>query len=91
MSGIWGHFSTSPGATAALMPLRLWVLQWRWVLNQLFAMRLTWAIPVIVDACGAGNEDITNDRASLEFAGDAVMTDVETICSVFHGCVAKTI
>jgi len=49
-------------------------------------------IPVISDACGAGNEDIAKrSLASLEFAGDAVMTDVETICSVFHGCVAKTI
>jgi len=38
-------------------------------------------IPVIVsDACGAGNEDIAKrSLASLEFAGDAVMTDVETI------------
>ena len=42
-------------------------------------------IPVIVtDACGAGNESAAERTlASLEFTGDALMTDVETICSFF--------
>lgn len=42
-------------------------------------------IPVIVtDACGAGNESAAKrSLESLEFAGDALMTDVETICSLF--------
>ncbi|HAA31259.1 MAG TPA: cysteine hydrolase [Cyanobacteria bacterium UBA8553] len=42
-------------------------------------------IPVIVtDACGAGNESAAvRSLESLEFAGDALMTDVETICSLF--------
>lgn len=43
-------------------------------------------IPVIVtDACGTGNEDAARRSiASLEFAGDALMTKVETICSLFR-------
>lgn len=43
-------------------------------------------IPVIVtDACGAGNESAAErSLASLEFAGDAVMTDVATICSLLQ-------
>lgn len=43
-------------------------------------------IPVIVtDACGAGNESAAaRSLESLEFAGDALMTDVETICSLFQ-------
>lgn len=43
-------------------------------------------IPVIVtDACGAGNENAAKQSlASLEVAGDAMMTNVETICSVFR-------
>lgn len=43
-------------------------------------------IPVIVtDACGAGNENAAErSLASLEFAGDAVMTDVATICSLLQ-------
>ena len=42
-------------------------------------------IPVIVtDACGAGDESAAKrSLESLEFAGDALMTDVETICSLF--------
>lgn len=42
-------------------------------------------IPIVVtDACGAGNESAAQrSLASLEFAGDALMTDVETICSLF--------
>ncbi len=41
-------------------------------------------IPVVVtDACGAGNESAAQrSLTSLEFAGDAFMTDVETICSL---------
>ncbi len=43
-------------------------------------------IPVVVtDACGAGNEEAAQRSiASLEFAGDALMTDVETICGMFR-------
>ncbi len=42
-------------------------------------------IPVIVtDACGAGDESAAKrSLESLEFAGDALMTDVETISSLF--------
>jgi nicotinamidase-related amidase len=43
-------------------------------------------IPVIVtDACGAGHEEAAQrSLASLAFAGDAILTDVETICRVFR-------
>lgn len=42
-------------------------------------------IPVVVtDACGAGHEEAARRSvASLEYAGDALMTDVETICGIF--------
>ena len=41
-------------------------------------------VPVIVrDACGAGHQQAAErSLASLEYAGDAVFTDVDTICSV---------
>jgi len=44
-------------------------------------------IPVIVrDACGAGHEDAAQrSMACVEYSGDAVVTDVETICSVLTG------
>src|SRR5262249_59822694 len=43
-------------------------------------------IPVIVtDACGAGNEEAARRSiASLQFACDAVTTDVTTICGIFQ-------
>ena len=43
-------------------------------------------IPVIVtDACGAGNEEAAQRSIeSLKFAGDALITDTETICTVFQ-------
>jgi nicotinamidase-related amidase len=43
-------------------------------------------IPVVVtDACGAGHEEAAQRSiASLEFAGDAIMTNVETICDIFR-------
>lgn len=43
-------------------------------------------IPVIVtDACGAGDEDAASrSLASLKFAGDAMITNVETICTLFE-------
>lgn len=43
-------------------------------------------IPVIVtDACGAGNEEAAKrSLESLEFAGDALMTDVKTLCSLLR-------
>jgi biuret amidohydrolase len=43
-------------------------------------------IPVIVtDACAAGNEDAAKRSIeSLKFAGDAIITDTETICGVLH-------
>jgi nicotinamidase-related amidase len=43
-------------------------------------------IPVVVnDACGFGHGDAAERSiASLEFAGDALLTDVETICAQFR-------
>lgn len=43
-------------------------------------------IPVVVkDACGFGHRDAAERSiASLEFAGDALLTDVETICTQFR-------
>lgn len=43
-------------------------------------------IPVVVkDACGFGHEEAANrSLASLEFAGDAMFTDIETICAQFR-------
>jgi nicotinamidase-related amidase len=43
-------------------------------------------IPVIVkDACGCGHRDAADRSiASLEFAGDAILTDVDTICARFR-------
>jgi len=43
-------------------------------------------IPVVVkDACGFGHLDAAERSiASLEFAGDALLTDVETICAQFR-------
>jgi biuret amidohydrolase len=43
-------------------------------------------IPVLVtDACGAGNEEAAKRSIeSLKFAGDALMTDTETICQVLR-------
>jgi biuret amidohydrolase len=43
-------------------------------------------IPVLVtDACGAGNEAAAKRSIeSLKFAGDALITDTETICAVFR-------
>ena len=42
-------------------------------------------IPVVVtDACGAGHEEAARrSHATLDYAGDAILTDVETICGVF--------
>jgi nicotinamidase-related amidase len=42
-------------------------------------------IPVVVkDACGFGHHDAAErSLASLEFAGDALLTDMETICAQF--------
>ena len=43
-------------------------------------------IPVVVtDACGAGHEEAARRSiASLAFAGDALLTDVDTICRLFR-------
>jgi biuret amidohydrolase len=43
-------------------------------------------IPVVVtDACGAGNEEAAKRSIeSLKFAGDALITDTETICQVLR-------
>jgi nicotinamidase-related amidase len=43
-------------------------------------------IPVVVkDACGFGHRDAAaRSIASLEFAGDALLTNVETICAQFR-------
>src|SRR2546423_3053133 len=42
--------------------------------------------PVLVtDACGAGNEEVAKRSIeSLKFAGDALITDTETICDVLR-------
>jgi len=42
-------------------------------------------IPIVVtDACGAGNaEAARRSRAALDYAGDAILTDVATICASF--------
>lgn len=40
---------------------------------------------VVTDACGAGHQEAAQrSLASLEYAGDALMTDVETICGLFR-------
>jgi biuret amidohydrolase len=43
-------------------------------------------IPILVtDACGAGNEDAgKRSIESLKFAGDALIMDTETVCSVLR-------
>ena len=43
-------------------------------------------IPVVViDACGAGNEEVAQRSIeSLKFAGDALISDAETICGVLQ-------
>jgi nicotinamidase-related amidase len=43
-------------------------------------------IPVIVtDACGAGNEEAaTRSIESLRFAGDALLTDINTVCDALR-------
>jgi biuret amidohydrolase len=43
-------------------------------------------IPVLItDACGAGNEEAANRSIeNLRFAGDALITDTETICDVLR-------
>jgi len=43
-------------------------------------------IPVLVtDACGAGNEEAAKQSITgLKFAGDALITDTETICNVLR-------
>jgi nicotinamidase-related amidase len=43
-------------------------------------------IPVVVkDACGCGHRDAAERSiASLEFAGDSLFTDVDTICAQFR-------
>lgn len=48
-------------------------------------------IPIIVtDACGTGNEQAAQrSLESLNYAGDAVLTDTETICGVFRSGVTK--
>src|SRR5205085_10562388 len=47
-------------------------------------------IPVVVkDACGFGHRDAAERSiASLEFAGDAMFTDVETLCAQFQ-CIQR--
>ena len=49
-------------------------------------------IPVVVsDACGFGHRDAAaRSIASLEFAGDALLTDVETICAQFRRTEGKS-
>src|SRR5438045_7245872 len=49
-------------------------------------------IPVVVkDACGFGHGDAAaRSIASLEFAGDALLTDADTFCGQFEGIVSRT-
>ena len=49
-------------------------------------------IPVIVtDACGAGHAEAARQSiANLEFAGDALFTDVASICHIFESLATKT-
>lgn len=44
-------------------------------------------IPIVVqDACGFGHREAAErSTASLQFTGDALFTDVESICAEFHG------
>jgi nicotinamidase-related amidase len=44
-------------------------------------------VPVIVrDACGVGHEEAgQRSMACVEYSGDAVFTDVETICNIISG------
>jgi hypothetical protein len=40
---------------------------------------------VVKDACGFGHRDAAaRSIASLEFTGDSLLTDVETICAQFQ-------
>jgi nicotinamidase-related amidase len=50
-------------------------------------------IPVVVkDACGFGHRDAADRSfASLEFAGDALFTDVDTICAQFRRILANRV
>jgi biuret amidohydrolase len=43
-------------------------------------------IPVVVtDACGAGDQEVASRSVeSLKFAGDAIITDTETVCGVLR-------
>ena len=43
-------------------------------------------VPVLVaDACGAGNEEAAKRSIdALQFAGDALITDTETICEILR-------
>src|SRR5580700_9533691 len=49
-------------------------------------------VPVVIrDACGFGHADAAaRSFASLEFAGDALLTDVDTICTKFRRMVTET-
>jgi biuret amidohydrolase len=49
-------------------------------------------IPVVVkDACGFGHEDAAvRSIASLEFAGDALLTDADTFCGKFERIASRT-
>lgn len=50
-------------------------------------------IPVVVrDACGAGHEEAAQrSLESLEFAGDAMFTDVETLCGIWREAAGKKV
>jgi nicotinamidase-related amidase len=42
-------------------------------------------IPVVVtDACGSGHDEAAQRSvAAMEFTGDAILTDLDTICRLF--------
>jgi biuret amidohydrolase len=47
-------------------------------------------IPIVVtDACGAGNKEAAaRALESLKFSGDAILTDVESICATLRRLVS---
>jgi biuret amidohydrolase len=68
------------------MPLLSSASPWKSGLNPQCGTALIWVnIPVVVtDACGFGHRDAAaRSVASLEFAGDALLTNVETMCAHF--------
>jgi hypothetical protein len=48
-----------------------------------FPQNLSYIPVVVTDACGTGHPDAARrSLASLDFAGDAILTDVESVCAL---------